>query len=70
MPLFGGALCLFLNASGARWTALIATLIDFALSLYLWQNYDPGGVQWQFVERIGLGGSISWGSGSTASRSP
>jgi NADH-quinone oxidoreductase subunit M len=28
IPLVGGALCLFLNANGARWTALIATLID------------------------------------------
>src|SRR3954447_25400146 len=63
VPLVAGALCLFLNANGARWTALIATLIDFALSIYLWQAYDPGGAQWQFVERIALGGSINWALG-------
>ncbi|MFL6782659.1 MAG: NADH-quinone oxidoreductase subunit M, partial [Sphingomicrobium sp.] len=63
VPLVAGALCLFLSASGARWAALIATLIDFVLSLYLWQNYDASGAQWQFVERIALSGSISWALG-------
>jgi NADH-quinone oxidoreductase subunit M len=63
VPLIAGALCLFVNANAARWIALIATLIDFGLSVYLWQNYDPGGAQWQFVEQIGLGGTISWALG-------
>ena len=53
----------------ARWTALIATLIDLALGAYLWAAFDPSGPQWQFVENLPLGGGISWALGSTASRS-
>ena len=45
VPLVAGAICLFLNASGARWTALIATMLDFGMSLYLWAQYDPDGAQ-------------------------
>jgi NADH-quinone oxidoreductase subunit M len=63
IPLIGAAIALFLNASGARWIALIATLLDFALSIYLWANYDPNGSQWQFVENVPLGGSISYALG-------
>ena len=63
VPLIAGGLCLFLNANGARWIALIATLIDFAISIYLWAAYDPSGAQWQFVEKLPLGGGISWALG-------
>ena len=35
IPLLTGVLCLFVKAQGARWVALIGTLIDFALSLYI-----------------------------------
>ena len=63
IPLVAGAICLFLNASGARWVALIATLIDLALGLYLWAAYDPAGPQWQFVESVPLGGGIAWALG-------
>jgi len=63
IPLVGGVICLFLNANGARWTALIATLLDFALSIYLWAQYDPDGAQWQFVEKFGFGGGVSWALG-------
>ena len=63
IPLIAGGLCLFLKAEGARWTALIATLIDFALSLYLWAQYDPDGAQWQFVEKLPIGGGVSWALG-------
>ncbi|MFL6722040.1 MAG: NADH-quinone oxidoreductase subunit M, partial [Sphingomonas sp.] len=63
IPLLGGVLCLLVNANGARWTALIATLLDFALSLYLWSQYTPDGAQWQFVEKAGLGGGVSWALG-------
>src|SRR5207245_11543807 len=63
IPLIGGVICLFLNANGARWTALIATLLDFALSLYLWAQFNPDGAQWQFVEKAGLGGGVSWALG-------
>jgi len=63
IPLIAGALCLAANANGARWIALIGTLIDFAISIYLWANYDPNGAQWQFVEKYPLGGDISWALG-------
>jgi NADH-quinone oxidoreductase subunit M len=63
VPLLAGALCMFVQVNAARWIALVATLIDFALSIYLWHGYDPAGAQWQFVERIGLGGSINWALG-------
>ena len=63
IPLVAGAICLFLSAGGARWVALIATLIDLALGLYLWSAYDPAGPQWQFVENVPLGGGISWALG-------
>ena len=63
VPLIAGGVALFLNASGARWIALIATLIDLALGTYLWLNFDPHGAQWQFVEKVGLGGGVSWALG-------
>jgi len=63
IPLIAGGLCLFLKAERARWTALIATLIDLALSLYLWAQYDPDGAQWQFVEKLPIGGGVSWALG-------
>ena len=63
IPLIAGVICLFVKAEGARWAALIATLIDFALSIYLWTAYDPGGAQWQFVERMAIGGGINWALG-------
>ena len=31
IPLIAGVVCLFVNANGARWVALIATLIDLAI---------------------------------------
>jgi NADH-quinone oxidoreductase subunit M len=63
VPLIAGGVALFLSAAGARWLALIATLIDLALGSYLWAAYDPSGPQWQFVERVGLGGGVSWALG-------
>jgi NADH-quinone oxidoreductase subunit M len=63
IPLVAGVICLFVNANGARWTALIATLIDLAIGAYLWSAYDPAGAQWQFVENTPLGGGISWALG-------
>ncbi len=63
IPLVAAAIALFLNASGARWVALIATFLDLALSAYLWIAYDPNGAQWQFVEKIPLGGGINWALG-------
>jgi NADH-quinone oxidoreductase subunit M len=63
VPLIAGGVCLFLNANGARWVALIATLIDLALGVALWVGYDPNGAQWQFVENHPLGGGVSWALG-------
>ncbi len=34
--------------------ALLATLIDLALGIILWANFDIGGAQWQFTERANL----------------
>ena len=63
IPLVGGALCLFVRAEGARWIALIATLIDLLLGAYLWIGYDPNGAQWQFVEHTRIAGNFSWALG-------
>ena len=50
LPLAAGAACLMVKANAARWIALIATLIEFALTIWLWQQFDPNGAQWQFVD--------------------
>lgn len=63
VPLIAGVVSLFLSASSARWLALTATLIDLALGITLWVGYDPSGAQWQFVEQLGLGGSVAWALG-------
>jgi len=63
VPLVAGGLCLFVSATGARWIALVGTLIDFAISIYLWTAYDPNGAQWQFVEKYPLGGQVSYALG-------
>ena len=63
IPLIAGLVCLFVSANAARWTALIATLIDFAIGAYLWAAFDPSGPQWQFVENLPLGGGIRWALG-------
>ena len=63
VPLLAGVVALFVSANAARWTALIATLIDLAIGAWLWTAYDPAGAQWQFVENYGLGGGVSWALG-------
>jgi len=60
LPLAAGAACLMVKANAARWIALIATLIEFALTIWLWQQFDPNGAQWQFVESQPVGGIIGW----------
>src|SRR6476661_3681700 len=50
VPMVGAGACLFLSPNGARWAALIATLLDLALGIWLWSAYQIGGPQWQFVE--------------------
>lgn len=63
VPLLAALLALFVSANAARWVALVATLADLALGGLLWAYYDPAGPQWQFVERIGLGGGINYALG-------
>ena len=54
VPLAAGIACFFLEASAARMTALVATLVNLGLGILLWLNYDIGGAQWQFTERADL----------------
>jgi len=63
VPLVAGVLCLFVKAEGARWLALIGTLIDLAISIYAWVQYNPDGPQWQFVEKYAIGGGVNWALG-------
>jgi NADH-quinone oxidoreductase subunit M len=42
------------RASNARSTALIATLIEFALGVLLWVSFDSGTAAFQFVEKLDL----------------
>jgi NADH-quinone oxidoreductase subunit M len=63
VPLLAGVLCLFAKAEGARWIALIGTLIDLAISILLWVRYNPDGAQWQFQELHPIGGGVSWALG-------
>jgi NADH-quinone oxidoreductase subunit M len=63
VPVLAGILCLFVSANGARWLALGATLLDLALGILLWNNYQIGGPQWQFVEYAPVFGAFSWALG-------
>ena len=47
VPMLGAAACLFVGEKTARTIALAATLIDLALGIVLWVNYDIGGPRWQ-----------------------
>lgn len=63
VPLAGAVACLFSNASTARVIALAATLVDLAFGVILWANYDVGGAQWQFTEKLPLFQGFSWALG-------
>ncbi|RVT92446.1 NADH-quinone oxidoreductase subunit M [Sphingomonas crocodyli] len=63
IPALAAIACLFAGASAARWIALIATLVDLALGVVLWTNYEIGGPQWQFVEHVDLFGRFAWAVG-------
>src|SRR4051812_36836378 len=63
IPTLAAILCLFVNASTARWIALAATLADFALGIVLWAGYDVGGAQWQFTEFSPVFGRFAWALG-------
>ncbi|GAB5481645.1 MAG: NADH-quinone oxidoreductase subunit M [Parasphingorhabdus sp.] len=63
LPMLAAIICLFLNAQAARLLALVTTLVLFALGVVLWANYDIGGPQWQYVERVELFGNFAWALG-------
>ena len=63
VPMVGAAACLFSGEKAARAIALAATLIDLALGIVLWVNYDIGGAQWQFIERAPIFAGFSWALG-------
>jgi len=59
----GSIACLFAEAKAARAIALGATLVDLALGIVLWANFDIGGAQWQFTERVPLFAGFQWALG-------
>ena len=63
VPAIAAILCLFLTGEVARRVALIATLIDLALGILLWAQFDIGGAQWQFVEYQPVFGRFGWALG-------
>ena len=63
VPLAAAVACLLVSAGTARWIALLATLVDFALGVFLWSNYHIGGAQWQFTEHLPLFAGFSWALG-------
>jgi NADH-quinone oxidoreductase subunit M len=60
VPMIGAVACLAVEAKQARAIALLATLIDLALGIVLWVNYDIGGKPWQFQENLALFAGFSW----------
>ena len=63
LPILGAIACLFANASGARWIALLTTLGVFALSVGIWLTFQIGGPQWQFTEYHPIFGAFAWALG-------
>ena len=64
LPLVAGIIALFQSANGARWNALITTLVSLALGVWLWTAYRPraarSGSSSNIIE---LGGGIAWAMG-------
>jgi len=63
VPLIAAIACLFVTAQAARSIALLATLVEFALGVLVWANFDIGGPQWQFTERVELFAGFSYALG-------
>ena len=63
VPLAAALACLLVGAATARWVALLATLVDFALGVVLWGHYEIGGAQWQFTEHLPLFAGFQWALG-------
>ncbi len=60
VPLIGAVFSLMAGRETARVIALAATLIDLALGLVLWAQYDVGGAQWQFQEHADVFAGFAW----------
>lgn len=60
VPLVGAVLSLKSGRETARTIALVSTLIDFALGVVLWKQYQIGGAQWQFQEHAALFAGFDW----------
>ena len=52
LPLIAGLLCFVVDDREAKPLSLLATLVTFALSLLLWQGFDPQGPAFQFAESV------------------
>ena len=63
VPLVAAFACLLVSACTARWIALLATLVDFALGVCLWSSYHIGGPQWQFTEHLPIFAGFQWALG-------
>ena len=63
IPAIAAVACLLVSANAARWIALLATLVDLLLGIGLWEQFDIGGPQWQFVESVPLFGRFGWSLG-------
>ena len=51
-------------ARNARWVALIATIADLIVAIYMWANFNGHSADFQFVERAAwLGGNITYHMG-------
>ena len=67
-PLVGAALIMLTSGSNvartARWIALVTTVIEFAISLFIWFKFDGTIAAFQFVERADwLGPGIGYHMG-------
>ncbi|OYW87418.1 MAG: NADH-quinone oxidoreductase subunit M [Sphingobium sp. 32-64-5] len=65
LPLAAAIACLYSSAATARMIALAATLVNFALGIVLWLNFDqdPSAAQWQFTEYAPIFGRFAWAMG-------
>jgi NADH-quinone oxidoreductase subunit M len=60
VPLVAGVVCLLVSDNAARTVALVATLIDLALGVVLWTQFDIGGARWQFQENYPIFAGFAW----------
>jgi NADH-quinone oxidoreductase subunit M len=65
VPALAAVACLYSGAERARWIALGATLVNLALGVLLWVNFDlsASAPQWQFTEYAPIFGQFAWALG-------